>query len=491
MHIQYNERSNSASHPFAVSGGLRAFRTRAEANTRLLLRHALLHVEITGESFAMKKFRSTTLYLIIICVFLLVVNISLGFVLINQSSRAMRTLIESRMLDVSNTAAAMLDGDTLKTLKAEDKETLEYQEVLNTLTRFYDNIELEYIYCIRDLGNGRFAFMIDTDRVSPGAFGTSIAPTDALCQASQGTAAVDKKPYQDQWGVFYSAYSPVFDSQNEVAGIVAVDFSAKWYEDQISSQVRTTLLVSGISLFFASVIIIIIAARFRNRFRQMLSEMNVVSDGIETLVWELSPGITIRPHSAEEEIQYSDEITELGNKIRLLEHQLSEQIAFVQSQAYIDGLTGLGNRTAYEEYVNQLETKIKAGHAAFSVALFDLNGLKNINDLHGHEAGDRAIVEVASALKQSFSGAKLYRIGGDEFVVIQEGNDSDFPSRLQEVERILGETKEVSTAKGYSVFTLAIDSGYREVFRRADNAMYDDKKRYYLTYNSVRQHRSV
>lgn len=281
----------------------------------------------------MKKFKSTTLYLILFCAFLLAVNISLGYGLINQSSRAMRTLIESRMLDVSNTAAAMLDGDKLKTLEAEDKETAEYQEILNTLTRFYDNIELEYIYCIRDLGNGNFAFMIDTDRVSPGAFGTSIAPTEALCQASLGTAAVDKKPYKDQWGEFYSAYSPVFDSQNKVAGIVAVDFSAKWYEDQIYSQVRTTLLVSGISLLFASVIIVINAARFRKRFRQMLSEMNVVSDGIETLVRELSPGITTRPRTEEVETQFSDEISELGTRIRLLEHQLSEQIAFVQSQA--------------------------------------------------------------------------------------------------------------------------------------------------------------
>lgn len=162
----------------------------------------------------------------------------------------------------------------------------------------------------------------------------------------------------------------------------------------------------------------------------------------------------------------------------------------MNTASYIDGLTGLGNRTAYEEYVNQLETEIKAGQAAFSVVLFDLNGLKAINDQYGHEAGDQAIVKVASALRQSFAGAKLYRIGGDEFVVIQAGTDSDVLSCLHMVDRVLGETKEVTAAKGFSVFMPKTDTGYREVFRRADNAMYEDKKQYYITHKSRRKQSS-
>ncbi len=60
--------------------------------------------------------------------------------------------------------------------------------------------------------------------------------TDALYQASLGKPSVDKVPYEDSWGRFYSAYSPVFDSNGKVAGIVAVDFSADWYDKQIRTQ---------------------------------------------------------------------------------------------------------------------------------------------------------------------------------------------------------------------------------------------------------------
>lgn len=437
-----------------------------------------------------KRLNRTTLYIVAICVFLLAVNVSLGFVLTRQSSAAMRSLIEDRMLDVSNTAAALLDGDTLEALQAEDKDTPEYQNVLRMLTSFEENIELEYIYCVRDLGDGNFVFMIDPDPEAPGAFGDHIPYTDALHEASLGTPAVDKVPYQDDWGRFYSAYSPVFDSRRQVAGIVAVDFSAQWYENQISNQVRATLLISAISLFFAVVIIILITTRFRKRFHLMLNEMNVVSAGIETLVHEVSPGIEVSARRESGESDADDELSELGNRIRSLEDQLSEQIMLVRSQAYIDGLTGVGNRAAYEEHVKRLDDGIRAGKASFAVALFDMNGLKEINDRLGHEQGDQAIKKVASTLKQVFGGEQLYRIGGDEFIVIFEGEYDDMESRLEQVDGALEANGAVTVAKGRAAFSPDADEAYREVFARADGAMYEDKKAYYQAHAGMSRRHS-
>lgn len=438
----------------------------------------------------MKKLSRTTVYIIAICVFLLAVNVFLGLVLTRQSSGAMRELIEKRMLDVSNTAAAMLDGDVLESLQADDKGTPQYQDALKTLTCFEENIELEYIYCIRDLGDRNFVFLIDPDAVDPGEFGEHIPYTDALYQASLGTPSVDKEPYQDSWGRFYSAYSPVFDKSGKVAGIVAVDFSAEWYENQITNQVRTTLFVSCISLFFAGLIIVLITTRYRRRFHAMLSQMNVVSEGIETLVHEVSPGVGVNLHGRADAPSSNDEVTELSNRIKSLEDQLSEQITFVRSQAYVDGLTGLSNRTAYEDHVKQLDDEIREGRAAFTVAVVDLNGLKEINDCYGHEQGDKAISKVARALKETFGDARLYRIGGDEFIVIVEGAYPEIIARLEEVDRLLGEQDEVSVAKGYAVFVPDDDEGYRQVFNRADNAMYDDKKEYYESHRDRRRDRS-
>lgn len=95
-----------------------------------------------------KKYSEASVILILVIVFLLALNATLGILLTRQSSAALTDLIDGRMLDISNTAAAMLDGDALSRLTAEDAGTEEYQAVMDTLRYFQDNIELRYIYCI-------------------------------------------------------------------------------------------------------------------------------------------------------------------------------------------------------------------------------------------------------------------------------------------------------------------------------------------------------
>ena len=209
----------------------------------------------------MKKGKNSLLPLVILL--LLSVNATLGVLLTRQSSQALISLIQSRMLDISNTAAAMLDGDSLSRLTADDADTEEYQEVMKTLTYFQENIDLKYIYCIRDMGDGTFAFSVDPTVEDPGEFGAPVVFTDALYQASLGVPAVDDQPYKDAWGAFYSAYSPVFTSSGTVGGIVAVDFSAEWYDRQVSRLIVTVICV-GVCSIVVGVLSVAIVAR-RNR----------------------------------------------------------------------------------------------------------------------------------------------------------------------------------------------------------------------------------
>ena len=250
---------------------------------------------------------------------------------------------------------------------------------------------------------------------------------------------------------------------------------------------RTTIAITAASIVFAALIIFMITSRFRRRFRRMLKEMNVVSDSIETLVREVTPDTDTSPVPQETGPGSSDEMTELGNRIRSMEDRLGERIAFVRSQAYRDGLTGLGNRTAYEEATRVLEEKMKDGTAEFTVALFDLNSLKEINDRLGHEQGDRSIVRLAGALAETFPKGKTYRIGGDEFVTLLEGACEDMEARMDRLEGIIGSCENVSVAKGYSAFRPGEDTRFLEVFRRADRAMYSDKKAYFTTHQDRRK----
>ena len=128
------------------------------------------------------------------------------------------------------------------------------------------------------------------------------------------------------------------------------------------------------------------------KFRKLYQELNALSDGIETLAKELAGSEDIEDlegyellHSEENEA-HKDEISAISGKIRSLQKYMGVEIAFVRAQAYKDMLTGLENRTAYTEYIEKLENKIKNKVADFTVAMFDINGLKQINDIEGHDA---------------------------------------------------------------------------------------------------------
>ena len=217
---------------------------------------------------------NTLMFIALVAVFLLAVNATLGFVLNSQSKTAMKTLIHKRMLDISNTAADMLDGDKLKSLKAEDKGTPDYQQINDTLAFFQNNIDLKYIYCIQAVGDKEFVFSVDPTVEDPGEFGSPIIYTEALYKASKGTASVDEEPYSDAWGRFYSSYSPVFDSAGQVAGIVAVDFSAQWYDEQIEKQMYTIATCMSVSLFLCILLVLFVTKHLRQQVKDMTKDLS-------------------------------------------------------------------------------------------------------------------------------------------------------------------------------------------------------------------------
>ena len=265
---------------------------------------------------------------ILMSVLLLAVNLIVGHILINHSRSAMKTLINNRMLDISKSAADMINGDVLERLKKEDKDTPEYQQINDFLAVFQRNIDLKYIYCIRDLGNKNFVFSVDP-APDPGEFGTPVVYTDALYKASLGESAVDENPYSDSWGRFYSAYSPIFNSKKKVAGIVAVDFAASWYEDQIANQTRVIYFSSLISVFLAIIVVIITTSKFRKQIGIINSDIKDVMDDIKDLTHKINPNAEIK----QIEFKSSDGVLELSQHIAQIKDELHRYIQNLHTQA--------------------------------------------------------------------------------------------------------------------------------------------------------------
>ncbi len=220
---------------------------------------------------------STKIIMMVECI-LLISGILFCTISVYRGRISIRKAIQQRMLDIANCASGSVNGNILKSLNKDTVGSPEYNDIYSTLAVFRDNVELEYVYSIKKDDNGDFIFTMDLDPVTPASYGDSVKYTDALASAGEGKAAVDEVPYSDAWGEFYSAYSPVFDSEGNVAGIIAVDFSADWFEGQLISQTRSTIIVHVILLILmlsVAAFLSLITVRPFVRYQEKLLEEKV------------------------------------------------------------------------------------------------------------------------------------------------------------------------------------------------------------------------
>ena len=153
---------------------------------------------------------------------------------------------------------------------------------------------------------------------------------------------------------------------------------------------------------------------------------------------------------------------------------------------YTDAMTQVGNKTAYNECVDLLCKRIRDNEQVnFIIAVVDINDLKIVNDTYGHEYGDKLIQSGAAILKKVWGSEKTYRIGGDEFVVVCSDMEmkcakeriSLFEEAIEDYNRQNKcEKTYLQMAIGMAVYSSETDKEYMDVFRRADSAMYEDKK---------------
>ncbi len=158
-----------------------------------------------------------------------------------------------------------------------------------------------------------------------------------------------------------------------------------------------------------------------------------------------------------------------------------ENSRMFRSMANTDSMTGVRNKHAYSEYENSINTMIRSGELKDGIAVLvcDINGLKHVNDTQGHAAGDRLIKEACDLICEHFDHGAVFRIGGDEFVVIL--HDKGYDTMEETLTAINSEIEEninkdgVVISIGHSVLKEE-DEQIHDVFERADNLMYQRKQ---------------
>lgn len=152
----------------------------------------------------------------------------------------------------------------------------------------------------------------------------------------------------------------------------------------------------------------------------------------------------------------------------------AELLNQLEQMSHTDQLTKAKNRNALKEKMQELgEAHISAG-----VVFADINGLKQVNDHFGHEAGDNLIKNAVDLLRKVFPVAAIYRVGGDEFVVLEDHiSQSRFLEQAERLRMLEHENGLVRMAIGHAWCEDSVQ--IEALIRQADKNMYTDKSNYY------------
>ena len=457
-------------------------------------------------------------------IFLIIIVATLiGVTAIFVYARGISTLVtndyEERSVEITRAMAEILDADKVRILRDNilktynvtdnvvlsdqwgtpefDKYISKYSEIEKTeefiylreqLRQVQDSIDVDCLYVIwPDFPNWRYIYLVDgayEDACPPGC----VDPFYVDDLAVLGDHSKEMKPnvtHTQEYGYLVTTGSSIYTSDGEMVGYAVVDLSM----NEIVSRERNLLLTSVLvfaGLAFVAGILGIIAVE-----RTIVNPINKLS--------EVAASYTANGMKFSEiDIHTGDEIETLANSMKRMEQDIKnyydnlmetrsdlktarEHAEIYKREANIDPLTELLNKRAYDLAVADLEKTERP----YAIVMIDLNGLKVINDKYGHDKGDISIKTLASLIRRSFKNCAVFRIGGDEFAVIMNGDDLDIRDsligRFRDEIRKAAKNKskqpwEVPTAAcGYATSDPNSKDSVASVFKRADEDMYQHK----------------
>lgn len=173
-------------------------------------------------------------------------------------------------------------------------------------------------------------------------------------------------------------------------------------------------------------------------------------------------------------------VSNIDSQVRR-EKETARELGVVRQLINRDQMTGVKNKYAYTEAEKAINEDIALGISKdFSIVVCDVNGLKEINDTYGHNAGDQYIKDGCKLICDIFRHSPVYRIGGDEFVAVLKDSDHEYRGALiAELEKQVKDNidqEKVSIACGMADFDQEEDGCVAEVFERADAQMYKNKE---------------
>ncbi|MBR0414921.1 MAG: GGDEF domain-containing protein [Clostridia bacterium] len=288
-----------------------------------------------------------------------------------------------------------------------------------------------------------------------------------------------------EYGWIIATGMPVFDTAGNVVAYSSADISMN---EIMGKAVQFVLLLGGVLLAMAVIVFVI----------GIIVEDRVIVKPINRLSEAAKSYATSKQKFADLNIKRKDEIGVLADSMVQMEEEIDgyiarltkarddliaaqEQADQMQQAANIDALTSVRNKRAYDLEV----LKLGEAQSEYGLVMIDLNDLKHINDSYGHEKGNAVIKKLCEIVCRIFKHSPVFRIGGDEFVVVLRNDDynnrealiEEFESEIKatQADETLEPRERISAAIGCAVYDPATDNSVEDVFNRADKAMYENK----------------
>lgn len=421
---------------------------------------------------------------------------------------------EKRMSDIIDYVQSHIDIEDLSECVETGVESKKYKELMNFMDAIMEDFDIHYLYIVYPIIDEKPGMLniLSADT----KYGRQYEPDGYyLGSISYDDYAIDElKLYYDAmmtndgrditffkdfsaWGYDYTGARALIDSKGNKFALLCVDIEiSELLKDIGNYTFANIMLIVSLGTIFIALFLTWINRNFTDPITKL--EKSVVE--FADIAHEQKDPKKLIYHTPD--ISTKNEVESLKDAIERLSVDMREyvtdmvdaqgkvedmksKVSHMDMVVYQDALTHVKNKAWYDNIKKRVNDDIAAGKAVFGIIMLDLNNLKKINDNYGHEHGDDYISGACHEVCIIYDHSPVFRIGGDEFVVLLEKNDYEnreglFQKLIDTFDNIFkDESKEpwerYSIAAGMAIYDSAIDKSMDDVFKRADELMYHNK----------------
>ena len=423
-------------------------------------------------------------------------------------SQSLYNRYDDKLNDILEYASNNIDMDDLYQSVLTSETSEKFPKVQQLLNGMVDDFHLFYLYSLftRD---GKMYNICSATSAEERARGEEdmpfLAPSDAYedseIQKYTDAIARDEISYFEEdsdWGAAYTACKPYVSSTGVHFGVICADISIEELHKSVNHYLLYNIILT-LCLGILFVLVLILWLRHNvtgpilalEKSARLFAEKSRGKKDPESLVFDAP---VIKTNNEVESL--SNAITQMTKDMKVYVQDILEaeesakkaqdQAANMTMLAYKDALTHVGSKIAYDNAARALEKDLVSQKVTeFGIAMIDLNNLKVINDSYGHSNGNTYISGACHIICTIFRHSPVFRIGGDEFIVILKGGDYEKRHELvEQASQQFFETENDNSREPWERFSVAIGvaefkpgDNVEAVFKRADQEMYQNKQK--------------